>query len=61
MKKTQAKAVLAFMEETDGLKKEELKKVVKYHNWSDDTNKSNALLDEWGVKAEDLTKWAEAI
>ena len=61
MKKTQAKAVLDFMEETDGLKKEELKKVVKYHNWSDDTNKSNALLDEWGVKAEDLTKWAEAI
>ena len=61
MKKTQAKAVLAYIKETDGLKKEELKKVVKYHNWSDDTNKSNALLDEWGIQAEDVTKWAEAI
>jgi hypothetical protein len=61
MKKTQAKAVLAFIEETDGLRKEELKKVVKFHNWSDDTKKSNALLDEWGVEAEDVTKWTEAI
>ena len=61
MKKTQAKAVLAYIAETDGLRKEELKKVVKYHNWSDDTNKSNALLDEWGVGAEDVTKWTEAI
>ena len=61
MKKTQAKAVLAYIEENDGLKKEELKKVVRYYNWSDDTNKSNALLSEWGVQADDITKWAEAI
>ena len=61
MKKTQAKAVLAYIEEDNGLKKEELKKVVRYYNWSDDTNKSNALLSEWGVQADDITKWAEAI
>ena len=61
MKKTQAKAVLAFIEEKDGMKKEELKKVVKYSNWSDDTNKANALLAEWGVEADDVNKWVEAI
>jgi len=61
MKKTQAKAVLKFIEEDDSMKKEELKKVVRYYNWSDDTNKSNALLDEWGVRADDVSKWAEAI
>jgi hypothetical protein len=61
MKKTQAKAVLAFIEEKDSMKKEELKKVVRYYNWSDDTKKSTALLSEWGVQADDVTKWAEAI
>ena len=52
---------MAFIEETDAMKKEELKKVVKYSNWSDDTNKANALLDEWGVQADDVNKWVEAI
>jgi len=61
MKQTQAKAVLAFIEEKDGMKKEELKKVVRFYNWSDDTNKANTLLNEWGVQAEDVSKWAEAI
>jgi hypothetical protein len=61
MKQTQAKAVLAFIEEKDGLKKEKLKKVVKYSNWSDDTNKASALLTEWGVEADDVNKWVEAI
>jgi len=61
MKKTQAKAVLAFIEEKESMKKEELKKVVRYYNWSDDTNKANALLSEWGVVADDVGKWAEAI
>jgi hypothetical protein len=61
MKQTQAKAVLAFIEEKDGLKKEKLKKVVKYSNWSDDTNKASALLNEWGVEADDVNKWVEAI
>jgi hypothetical protein len=43
------------------MKKEELKKVVRYYNWSDDTKKANALLSEWGVVADDVGKWAEAI
>ena len=61
MKKTQAKAVLAFIDEGDSIEKEKLKKVVKYSNWSDDTNKASALLDEWGVEADDVSKWVEAI
>ena len=61
MKKTQAKAVLAFISEDDSLRKNELQKVVRYFNWSDDTKKATALLDEWGVQADDVTKWAEAI
>ena len=61
MKTTQAKAVLAFIEERDSLKKDELKKVVRYSNWSDDTNKANALLAEWGIEADQVNKWAEAI
>jgi len=61
MKKTQAKAVLAFIDEGDAVKKDELKKVVRYFNWSDDTNKANTLLSEWGVQADDVSKWAEAI
>jgi len=61
MKKTQAKAVLAFIEEEESMRKEELKKVVRYYNWSDDTNKAGALLSEWGVVADDVGKWAEAI
>ena len=43
------------------MRKEELKKVVRYYNWSDDTNKAGALLTEWGVMADDVSKWAEAI
>ena len=61
MKKPQAKAVLAFIDEGDAVKKDELKKVVRYFNWSDDTNKANTLLSEWGVQADDVSKWAEAI
>lgn len=61
MKKTQAKAVLAFIEEKDGMRKEELKKLVKYSNWSDDTTKSDALLAEWGVRADSVAKWAEGL
>ena len=61
MKKTQAKAVLAFISEDDSLRKNELLKVVRYFNWSDDTKKATALLDEWGVQADDVAKWAEAI
>ncbi len=57
MKKTQAKAVLAYIEENDAMRKEELKKLVKYSNWSDDTTKAESLLAEWGVDVDAVTKW----
>ena len=61
MKKTQAKAVLAFIEEPDSMRKEELKRVVRYSNWSDDKAKSQTLLAEWGVSADDVAKWQEGL
>ena len=61
MKKTQAKAVLAFLEEDDSMRKEELKRVVRYSNWSDDKAKSETLLAEWGVSADDVAKWQEGL
>ena len=61
MKKTQAKAVLAFLEEDDSMRKEELKRVVRYSNWSDDKAKSETLLAEWGVSADDVAKWQERL
>tara|TARA_R100001509_G_scaffold127556_1_gene80910 strand:- start:2588 stop:3724 length:1137 start_codon:yes stop_codon:yes gene_type:complete len=61
MKSTQAKAVLAFIDESDPLRKEELKRLVKYSNWSDDKAKSQTLLAEWGVSADDVAKWQEEL
>ena len=61
MKKTQAKAVLAFIEEEDSMRKEELTKVVRYSNWSDDKAKSQTLLAEWGGNADDVAKWEEGL
>ena len=61
MKKTQARAVLAYLDEEDKVRKEELMKVVKYRNWSDDTTKSDALLAEWGIDADTVTKWSEGL
>ena len=61
MKKTQAKAFLAFIDEDDNMRKEELKKLVKYNNWSDDKTKADALLAEWGVKADSIEKWSEGL
>tara|TARA_R100000988_G_scaffold92810_1_gene56947 strand:- start:195 stop:1349 length:1155 start_codon:yes stop_codon:yes gene_type:complete len=61
MKKTQAKAVLAYIEENDAMRKEELKKLVKYSNWSDDTTKAESLLAEWGVDVDAVTKWQEGL
>jgi len=61
MKKTQAKAVLAYIDEEDSVRKEELKKLVKYSNWSDDKTKSESLLAEWGIKADTMAKWSEGL
>ena len=61
MKKTQARAVLAYLDEQDKVRKEQLMKVVKFRNWSDDTTKSDALLAEWGVDADTVSKWSEGL
>lgn len=61
MKKTQAKAVLAFIDESDTMRKEELKKLVKYENWKDVEEKSDNLLVEWGVTKDDIGKWQEGL
>lgn len=61
MKKTQAKAVLAFIDEQDSLRKDELQKLVKYENWKDDEGKASNLLDGWGISKDDIGKWAEGL
>tara|TARA_R100000908_G_scaffold1027_2_gene1112 strand:+ start:85 stop:1254 length:1170 start_codon:yes stop_codon:yes gene_type:complete len=61
MKDIQAKAVLAFIDETDSVRKDELQKLVKYSNWSDDTTKASGLLTEWGVASDDIAKWKEGL
>ena len=61
MKDIQAKAVLAFIDESDNVRKDELQKLVKYSNWSDDTTKASGLLTEWGVASDDIAKWKEGL
>jgi len=61
MKSTQAKAVLAFIQEDDPMRKEQLQRLVKYSNWSDDKAKSQTLLAEWGVSTDDVAKWQEEL
>ena len=43
------------------MRKEELKKLVKYSNWSDDTSKADSLLAEWGVDIDAVNKWTEGL
>ena len=59
MKNLQAKAVLEFLD-ADSERKGELQRVVQYENWRD-TAKGDELLNEWGVDAETVGKWVEAI
>ena len=61
MKDTQAKAVLAFIEEKDPIRKEELKRLVRYKNWEDDSRKSSELLNSWGLDADTIGKYAEGL
>ena len=61
MKKMQAKAVLAFIDEQDSLRKDELQKLVKYENWKDDEGKALNLLDGWGISKDDIGKWSEGL
>lgn len=61
MKGTQAKAVLAFIDESDPVRKEELKRLVRFKNWEDDAKKSSELLNSWGVDADTIGKYAEGL
>lgn len=61
MKGTQAKAVLAFIDENDPVRKEELKRLVRFKNWEDDAKKSSELLNSWGVDVDTIGKYAEGL
>jgi hypothetical protein len=61
MKGLQAKAVLSFIEEKDPVRKEELKRLVRFKNWEDDAKKSSELLNSWGVDADTIGKYAEGL
>ena len=61
MKSLQAKAVLAFIDEKDPVRKEELKRLVRYKNWEDDSKKSAELLNTWGVDADTIGKYEEGL
>ena len=59
MKDLQAKAVLEFLD-ADSERKSQLQRVVQYQNWRD-TAKGKELLNEWGINAETIGKWEEAV
>jgi len=61
MKDVQAKAVLAFIEEDDKVRKEEIKRVVRYNNWKDDARKATELLEGWGIDANTIGKYEEGL
>ena len=57
MKETQAKAVLAFIDERDVARKGELRKLVQYLNW-EGTQKGEDCLRQWGVDQDTVMSWA---
>jgi len=61
MKEVQAKGVLAFIEEDDKVRKEEIKRVVRYNNWKDDTRKATELLESWGIDVDTIGKYEEGL
>jgi len=61
MKSIQAKAVLAYIDEKDATRKEELMRLVRFKNWEDKAEKSRELLDTWGVDVDTIGKYAEGL
>ena len=57
MKETQAKAVLAFIDEKDSTRKGQLRKLVQYLNW-EGTQKGEDSLRQWGVDQDTVMGWA---
>ena len=60
MKDMQAKAVLAYIEEKDPVRKTQLKRFVQFSN-RDGTSKGEESLREWGVDRDTVMSWAEAL
>jgi F0F1-type ATP synthase membrane subunit b/b' len=60
MKDMQAKAVMAFMNEKDPVRKKELKRFVQFSN-RDGTTKGEDSLREWGVDRDTVMSWAEGL
>ena len=61
MKSMQAKAVLAYIDEKDKTRKQELKRLVRFENWKDDKKKSRAFLDDWGIDMDTIGKYKEGL
>ena len=61
LKGMQAKAVLAFIDEGDPLRKQNLKRLVQYENWSDNELKSQKMLTDWGVNIDTVAKWRDEL
>ena len=60
MKDRQAKAVSAYLKESDPIRKVQLKRFVQFSN-RDGTTKGKESLREWGVDKDTVMSWAEAL
>ena len=60
MKERQAKAVMAFINERDPVRKTKLKRFVQFSN-RDGTSKGEESLREWGVDKDTVISWAEGL
>jgi hypothetical protein len=60
MKDTQAKAVLAYIDEPDMTRKSQLQKLVQFLNW-DGTIKGEKALRDWGVDRDIVMSWREGL
>ena len=60
MKERQAKAVMAFINEKDPVRKTKLKRFVQFSN-RDGTSKGEESLREWGVDKDTVMSWAEGL
>jgi len=60
MKELQAKAVMAFINEKDPIRKTKLKRFVQFSN-RDGTSKGEESLREWGVDKDTVISWAEGL
>jgi len=60
MKNTQAKAILAYLDESDSVKKTKLKRLVQFSNW-DGTEKGDKYLRDWDLDRGTIMNWAEEL